>query len=90
MASVLVNVSRFGRFSHENVRLSKLTSCDPTALSRLVAARTASSKSLPIPNFWLVEVMDLVFECFLQHEKVSPIEAPIKFLLTKVKIELLS
>ena len=51
MASVLVNVSKFGNPSQatDNVRI--LTSPAYSSIFLFVAAKTASSRSRPIPNF---------------------------------------
>ena len=83
MQSVLVKVSKFGRFSHAKDNVTILI--NPSSFMFLfVAARTASSKSYPIPNFYLQFETASAFSCFLKQENTSPAPAitpPIIFIL---------
>lgn len=85
MPSVRVNVSRLGRFSQLKVRLTKLTRPWLAAMLRLVAARTASSRSLPIPILEVPDCTAAAFSCFLKQVKVSPTDAPIYRVVPLIK-----
>ena len=73
--SVLLKVSRFGRFSHEKLNVIRLTKPYVSLIVWLVAASTASSRSRPIAFAFPLFIIACAFECFLQHLKASPNEA---------------